>query len=111
MNTELKTKIENIIEDAIESELSYQKDYITHAGWSFLEDKAAKLVLNKIERNYDDEEEIAELAEQDMEQDIQYFAELLMKYFIEPAVLVRLGGDEFVAFIDKSVISQKLQRI
>lgn len=42
---------------------------------------------------------------------LQYFAELLMKYFIEPAVLVRLGGDEFVAFIDKSVISQKLQRI
>lgn len=42
---------------------------------------------------------------------LQFFSELLMKYFSDKTILVRMGGDEFVAFIDESLNMQRLQRI
>ena len=42
---------------------------------------------------------------------LQYFSELLMKYFVEQTILVRLGGDEFVAFLNNKMTFQRLQRI
>lgn len=77
MKAELKTKIESMIEDAIENELRYEKDYITNVGWSFLEDNAAKLVLNKIENDCDDEEELEDLTLNDVE---SYLTEVIREY-------------------------------
>lgn len=42
---------------------------------------------------------------------LQYFSELLMKYFVGQTILVRLGGDEFVAFLNGKMSFQRLQRI
>ena len=42
---------------------------------------------------------------------LRFFAELLMKYFSEKTILVRMGGDEFVAFVDSSMLMQRLQRV
>ena len=77
MKAELKTKVESMIEDAIGNELQYQKDYITNVGWSFLEDNAAKLILNKIENDYDDEEELENLTLNDIE---SYLTEVICEY-------------------------------
>ena len=48
MNKELKEKIEELIEAAIEDELKYNTDYITNIGWKFLEEEAPKKILENI---------------------------------------------------------------
>ena len=42
---------------------------------------------------------------------LKFFAELLVRYFIDKTILVRLGGDEFVAFLGENMDMQRVQRI
>lgn len=77
MNKELRERIEEMIDDVIQNELSYQKDYITNDGWTFLEEKATKLVFEKIEKDDMDEEELEMMKETDIE---QYLADVIADY-------------------------------
>lgn len=77
MNKELKERIEEMIDDVIQNELSYQKDYITNDGWTFLEEKATELIFEKIENEDMDEEELAMIKETDIE---QYLADVIADY-------------------------------
>lgn len=42
---------------------------------------------------------------------LRFFAELLVRYFVDKTILVRLGGDEFVAFLGENMDVQRVQRI
>jgi hypothetical protein len=48
--------IETLIDNAIQSELSYDKDYITNDGWEFLENEAKEQTYNAILKDYDDDD-------------------------------------------------------
>ena len=77
INKELKVKIDRMIDDAIQDELRYQTDYITHDGWDFLEEKAKELIFEKIKEDDMDEEELEMLKETDIE---RYLADVIADY-------------------------------
>lgn len=78
MNEVLKETLENKIDYAIQCELSYQKDNITSEGWNFLEEKAPALVMAKLTKSCDDDEnELSELTHEDV---VAALTEIITEY-------------------------------
>ena len=71
-------KINDMIDTAIQSELSYQKDLIKNTTWDFLENKAPELTLETIfQDHYDNIEEISTLSYDDI---VDYLNKTIAKY-------------------------------
>ena len=71
-------KINDMIDTAIQSELSYQKDLIKNTTWDFLENKAPELTLETIFQDYyDNIEEISTLSYDDI---VDYLNKTIAKY-------------------------------
>lgn len=64
------------IDNAIQEELRYDKDYITSEGWTFLEEIANGLVLEKIKENYE-ESQYDEVSDDDIE---EYLNQVIFEY-------------------------------
>ena len=47
-----KQHLQEIIDAAIDSECSYEKDNISNAGWDFLQNKVPDILLNKLSTDY-----------------------------------------------------------
>lgn len=69
-------RIETLIDNAIQNELSYDKDYITNDGWKFLENEAKEQTYNAILKDYD-ADEIDTVTSDDIE---SYLSEVIHEY-------------------------------
>ena len=48
--------ISDLIDTVIQTELAYDKDYITNDGWNFLENDAKEQTYNALLKDYDEDE-------------------------------------------------------
>lgn len=71
-------KINEMIDTAIQNELTYQKDLIKNTAWDFLENKAPELILTKIIEDYNENlNETAELTDNDI---TNYLDDIITQY-------------------------------
>ena len=70
-------KIEEMIDTAIQNELRYDKDHITHEGWEFLENCAPDLVMSAIRADFDEDPDDFHVTEDGVE---GYLAHIINQY-------------------------------
>lgn len=71
------THVENLIDEVINDELAFEKDFISNDGWKFLEEQAPEIILEKIKEDDLDEQELGDM---EIKHVRQYLNDIISEY-------------------------------